>query len=260
MRSAPSRRMTSPLSIGLSTMCATSAAYSSGRPSRLGCGTCAPRPLGRLGQSGHIGVRINPGAMVITRMALSARSRAALKVNDQRPPWWPRRPPGRPARRTPRRGGHTITPGRRPRARCRHGGRRQPEHIERADQVDLDHPAESSTAAPPACRPTDPGWRPRHSDGRAQDAEVAGRRHRPYDIVFVAHIPAHEAELLPRLEMVTRTRQVQHDRSSSGSDHGRHGGPAQTRGAAGHQDDIVVTEHHRCGPRSSCRAMTSRWI
>ena len=83
---------------------------------------------------------------------------------------------------------------------------------------------------------------------------------RPYDIVLVAHIPADQADLLPRLEVVTRTRQVQHDRSSSGGDHGRHGGRAQTRGAAGHQDDIVATEHHRCGPRSSCRAMTSRWI
>jgi hypothetical protein len=39
MRSAPSRRMVSPLSISFSTMCAASCAYSSGRPRRGGKGT-----------------------------------------------------------------------------------------------------------------------------------------------------------------------------------------------------------------------------
>src|SRR5699024_4729001 len=38
-RSAPSRRMTSPLSILLTRMWPTSAAYSGGEPSRAGCGT-----------------------------------------------------------------------------------------------------------------------------------------------------------------------------------------------------------------------------
>ena len=42
MRSAPSSRMTSPFSIGFSTMWAARSPYSSGRPSRAGCGTCAP--------------------------------------------------------------------------------------------------------------------------------------------------------------------------------------------------------------------------
>ena len=37
--------MVSPLSIGFSTMCAASAAYSAGWPSRAGCGTCAPIDL-----------------------------------------------------------------------------------------------------------------------------------------------------------------------------------------------------------------------
>ena len=38
---APSRRITSPLSIGFSTMCTASAPYSAGLPSREGCGTTA---------------------------------------------------------------------------------------------------------------------------------------------------------------------------------------------------------------------------
>src|SRR5215213_9386747 len=56
MRMAPSRRMTSPLSMGLATMCATRAPYSVGSPSRLGCGTWAPRDVfassGRLASRG----------------------------------------------------------------------------------------------------------------------------------------------------------------------------------------------------------------
>src|SRR6185503_13611126 len=39
IRIAPSSRITSPLSIGFSTMCTASAPYSSGLPSRDGCGT-----------------------------------------------------------------------------------------------------------------------------------------------------------------------------------------------------------------------------
>ena len=39
MRMAPSRRMTSPLSMGFSMMCTASAPYSSGSPNRAGCGT-----------------------------------------------------------------------------------------------------------------------------------------------------------------------------------------------------------------------------
>src|SRR3546814_3273356 len=40
---APSRRITSPLSIGLPTILSTSCAYSDGLPRRAGCGTCAPK-------------------------------------------------------------------------------------------------------------------------------------------------------------------------------------------------------------------------
>src|SRR5262245_14906786 len=39
IRIAPSKRMTSPLSIGFCTTCTASAPYSDGFPNRLGCGT-----------------------------------------------------------------------------------------------------------------------------------------------------------------------------------------------------------------------------
>ena len=87
IRSAPSRRMTSPLSIGLSTMCATSEAYSLGRPSREGCGTCASRTLFTSpGRPASMGVSKVPGATVTTRRCLSARSRAAESVRPATPP------------------------------------------------------------------------------------------------------------------------------------------------------------------------------
>ena len=54
IRSAPSNRMTSPFSIGFSTMWAARSPYSSGRPSRCGCGTCSPSAVARLlGQAGQ---------------------------------------------------------------------------------------------------------------------------------------------------------------------------------------------------------------
>src|SRR3546814_9804438 len=58
MRIAPSRRMTSPFSIGLRTMLSTSWAYSSGLPRRLGWGTCLPRlSCAACGSPASIGVR-----------------------------------------------------------------------------------------------------------------------------------------------------------------------------------------------------------
>jgi hypothetical protein len=70
--------MTSPLSMPLSTMCATSEAYSLGRPRRAGWGTCASRAaVTSSGRPASIGVAKVPGATVTTRMSLSARSRAA---------------------------------------------------------------------------------------------------------------------------------------------------------------------------------------
>src|SRR3546814_8750555 len=68
MRIAPSRRMTSPFSIGLRTMLSTSWAYSSGLPRRLGWGTCLPRlSCAACGSPASIGVQNIPGAMVMTR-------------------------------------------------------------------------------------------------------------------------------------------------------------------------------------------------
>ena len=79
--------MTSPLSSGFSMIEETSIAYSSGRPSRGGCGTRASKiDFVSPGRPAIIGVSITPGAMVITRIALSARSLAALSVKPTMPP------------------------------------------------------------------------------------------------------------------------------------------------------------------------------
>jgi hypothetical protein len=79
--------MVSPLSIGFSTMWATSAAYSRGSPSRAGCGTCWPSDViassGRLPSSGVLN---RPGAIVITRIFSRARSRAIGSVMPTMPP------------------------------------------------------------------------------------------------------------------------------------------------------------------------------
>jgi len=67
MRIAPSRRMHSPLSIVFSQMCATSAAYSSGRPRREGNGTCLPsESCTSCDSAATIGVLKTPGAIVMT--------------------------------------------------------------------------------------------------------------------------------------------------------------------------------------------------
>ena len=87
MRIAPSRRMHSPLSIVFSQMCATSAAYSSGRPRRGGNGTCLPsESCTSCGSAATIGVLKMPGAIVITRMPLPTRSRAIGSVMPTMPP------------------------------------------------------------------------------------------------------------------------------------------------------------------------------
>src|SRR5690606_35056026 len=75
MRSAPSRRMVSPLSMALPMMCWASCAYSSGLPSRAGCGTDAASVLRASADTrASMGVSKMPGAMVQTRIALLARS------------------------------------------------------------------------------------------------------------------------------------------------------------------------------------------
>ena len=87
MRIAPSRRIVSPLSIGLATMALTSWPYSDGSPSRDGCGTCLPSEActssGRLPSSGVLN---RPGAMVTTRIFDWARSRAIGSVMPTMPP------------------------------------------------------------------------------------------------------------------------------------------------------------------------------
>ena len=81
MRKAPSSRMVSPFSIGLVMIDATSCAYSSGRPSRLGNGTCWPSESCTFcGRPSSIGVMKMPGAIVTTRIADCARSRATGSV------------------------------------------------------------------------------------------------------------------------------------------------------------------------------------
>jgi hypothetical protein len=75
------------LSIGLATMCATSAAYSAGSPSREGCGTWAPsEATASAGRPWNSGVWKIPGAMVVTRILCCARSRAIGRVMPTMPP------------------------------------------------------------------------------------------------------------------------------------------------------------------------------
>src|SRR3954471_18121059 len=69
-------------------MCRASAAYSVGEPSRAGCGTCLPSDSrAGSGSPASIGVSMMPGAIVHTRMSLSARSRAMGSVMPTTPPF-----------------------------------------------------------------------------------------------------------------------------------------------------------------------------
>src|SRR3954468_15651637 len=68
-------------------MCRASAAYSVGDPSRAGCGTCLPSDSrAGSGRPASIGVSMMPGAIVQTRINLSARSRAIGNVMPTTPP------------------------------------------------------------------------------------------------------------------------------------------------------------------------------
>src|SRR5215475_1885549 len=88
IRKAPSRRITSPLSIAFSMMCLASAAYSAGTPSRAGNGTCAPSAfLMSSDRPASSGVSNKPGAMVTTRIPDRARSRAIGNVIPTIPPF-----------------------------------------------------------------------------------------------------------------------------------------------------------------------------
>ena len=69
-------------------ICRTSEAYSLGRPSRGGNGTCAPSACWASGvMAAIIGVSNTPGAIATTRMPNRASSRAAGSVSDATPPF-----------------------------------------------------------------------------------------------------------------------------------------------------------------------------
>src|SRR5215210_1388235 len=85
---APSSLIVSPFSIGFSTMWQARRAYSSGRPRRGGCGTCAPSASrASSGRPASRGVSNRPGAIVQTLMPRRARSRAAGRVRPTTPPF-----------------------------------------------------------------------------------------------------------------------------------------------------------------------------
>src|SRR5690625_952514 len=85
-RMAPSRRIVSPFNIALVTMWPTSAANSSGCPSRLGCGVFPPRASFTWGgRPAIMGVRKIPGATVTTRIRWRANSLAAGRVRPITP-------------------------------------------------------------------------------------------------------------------------------------------------------------------------------
>jgi protocatechuate 3,4-dioxygenase beta subunit len=88
MRIAPSKRIVSPFSMGFATTCVTSKPYSSGSPSRAGCGTCVPSDaFASSGRPASSGVLNRPGAMVTTRILAEARSRAMGRVIPTIPPF-----------------------------------------------------------------------------------------------------------------------------------------------------------------------------
>ena len=195
MRKAPSRRITSPLSIGFCSTCWTSAANSPRcAEGRAGRGTAAPRQRASDGRPARSGVSNRPGAMVTTRMALSARSRAADRVSEATPPLlaayaaWPICPS-----KAAIEAGHddAAVPGERLVAGHRGGGLTQ--DIERTDQVDVDDAPEllerQNAATAPRCgresppRDRSPRRAAAHGGMRAATASLtwsasAGRRPR----------------------------------------------------------------------------------
>ena len=87
IRSAPSSRIVSPLSIRFSTMWQASCAYSAGWPRRRGNGTPAPSAARcSSGSAASSGVSNRPGAIVLTRIPYWLRSRAAGSVMPTTPP------------------------------------------------------------------------------------------------------------------------------------------------------------------------------
>ena len=133
--------MTSPLSIGFSTMCTASAPYSSGSPSRAGCGTCWPSDFcASSGSEPSSGVLNRPGAMVTTRIRL-ARQVAGDRQGHADDAALGRRVGGLAdlaVERGDRRGVDDDAALLAERLGLGDPLGGQPQHVERADQVDLD--------------------------------------------------------------------------------------------------------------------------
>ena len=98
MRIAPSRRMTSPLSISFSRMCRTSAPILGPTQTRRKRDLLRSDCRAGSGSPANTAVE-DPGAIAITRMPWRANSGASGKVMLTMPPLTPHRPPGRSGRR-----------------------------------------------------------------------------------------------------------------------------------------------------------------
>ena len=255
IRIAPSSRIVSPLSIGFSTICWTSAAYSSGRPSRLGCGTCRPSDCfassGKRGQQRRLeeagGDRDDPdlpagelagdrqrhaddaalGGRVgrLADLALEGGDRGRV---DEHPPLLVHR-----VERGHRRGRH-------------------PDHIERADEVDLDDLAERRQRHRRAVLADHPGGRPDAgaADHHPQRPEPGRQVHRGRDGVRIGDVRRRELAAEPagdRLAVGAGQVEHHHPRAEVGQPLG--GRPPEPGRAPGDQRDRSLDPH----PSSSRR-------
>jgi hypothetical protein len=163
----------------------TSMAYSSGRPSRAGCGTCDSKiDFVSPGRPAIIGVSITPGGFVRkisgraqcqphhTTLACGVRRLADLAIK----------------------GCHARSHDDQPavaveRLTIDHGRSRQPQHIEGADQIDVDHRAKvlQRQHAALADHPTG-STHPRAVDHDPQGAEFCRCLNRCLHLIFIAYV------------------------------------------------------------------------
>ena len=173
IRTAPSRRIVSPFSMAFSTIWSASDANSGGRPRREGNGIVAARAW-RAGSGIVIssGVSKSPGAIVQTRIPSFARSRAIGKrhADDARLRGRVGGLADLPVEGRGRRGVHDDAAlAVRVRRVLRHLGGREAQHVEAADQVDLDRLLEDAQVEGPAVL-VDGAHR--RADARAVHADV----------------------------------------------------------------------------------------